>query len=195
MGKKIAYIFIALVVILAGIGLYLLNPLEKKAKSGLQVITVDTQASLFLDDEYLDESPFISRDLQPGEYELRIVPEDEQLAVYEAQIYLNRGSITVVVWKPGETYESSSGVIYELEPLSDKNQTEVSFVTTPDNSIIHFDDEEQLFSPTILKDVEPGRHEFQVNLPSYEAQENTVHAVAGHRLNINVKLARLATIE
>lgn len=195
MGKKIAYVFIVLLIILAAVGIYLINPLEKKTKSGLQVITTDIPASLFLNDEYLADSPYISRDLPPGKYELRIVPDDERLAVYETQISLNKGLIAVVIWKPGETFEKSSGVIYELEALADKNQTEISFVTTPDNSIIHFADEEQLFSPTLLKDVEPGRHQFQINLPSYEAQENTVNAVAGHRLNISVKLARLSPVE
>ncbi len=190
MGKKAAYFFAILVIILVAVGVYLINPFSNKIKSGLQVVTTGSKASLFLNDQYLDKTPYINKQIVPGEYTLRIVPDDQNLAAYETPVTLHKGSLSVVGWKPGKTVETSSGTIYELESLDNKNQTEISFVTIPDNAIIRFDDGERLFAPTILKNVNPGRHEFEVSLPSYETQENNLQAVAGYRLNITIILGR-----
>ena len=44
------------------------NPLAKKAKSGLQVqITNEMNASVYLNGNYVEKTPFVSRELSPGE--------------------------------------------------------------------------------------------------------------------------------
>lgn len=159
-------------------------------KSGLQVITNDIPVSLFLNEQYLDKSPYINKEIKPGKYSLKIVPEDTQFASYETNIALNKGLLTVVTWKPGQTPETSGGVIYELEPLSNKKQTEISFITIPDNTIITFDHQEPEFAPLIIDSVEPGHHEFEITLPSYETQKHTINVVEGHRLIVSAKLAK-----
>ncbi|MFZ5376689.1 MAG: SH3 domain-containing protein [Patescibacteria group bacterium] len=167
----------------------LLKPFNK-SRAGLQVITNETNVSLFLNGEYLDKAPYINRNIKPGIYTLRIQPDDTTLIPYEAQIQLSKGLLTVVTWKPGQTAEMSGGVIYELEPLPSKKQAEVSFITIPDNAIITFDNQEQQFSPLTLTDLAAGRHEYQVSLPSFETQKHTINIVAGHRLNVSIKLAK-----
>lgn len=166
------------------------NPLESKTKAGLQVITNDIPVSLFLDDQYLDKSPYINKEIKPGRYSLRIVPENTELVPYETTINLNKGLLTVVTWKPGRTAETSGGVVYEMETLSNKKQAEVSFISIPDNTIINFDNQEPQFSPLIMQSLEPGHHEFEIKLPSYETQKHTINVVEGHRLIVSVKLAK-----
>lgn len=166
-----------------------------KAKSGLQVVTEVTQsASLFLNGEYLDKTPYINKNIKPGTYSLKIQPIDKDLATYETQIKLNQGALTVVTWNPGKTPESSGGVIYELQdlPSGDKAKAEIIFTTIPDTAILTFDSQPQTFSPLTLSNIEPGNHEFEVKLPSYQTQKHTLNAVAGKRLNVTVKLAKEA---
>ncbi len=193
MGKKAAYFFLFMLILLVAAVVYLFNPFGNKIKSGLQVITHESNASLFLNDQYLDKTPYINKKILPGEYTLRIAPDDDTLAAYETQVTLNRGLLTVVIWKPGPTIETSGGVIYELEEISNRKKSEVSFVTQPDSAIIKFDNREQIFAPTILKELVPGKHDFEVTLPSYEAQQQTINLVPGHRLNIMVKLSHQTT--
>lgn len=193
MGKKVIYFFLVGFILLVAVGVYLINPFETKVKSGLQVITEGGSAALFLNDQYLDKTPYINKKIRPGQYTLRIEPDDAQLNSYETQVNLNRGLLTVVTWKLGTTPDTSGGVIYEMESLDNRKQTEVSFVTVPDNAIISFDQQEKQFSPLVIKDVEAGHHEFQVNLPSFEPQRHTINVVAGHRLNIFVKLSKSET--
>ena len=163
--------------------------LNNKNVAGLQVITNDTTSSLFLDGQYLDKTPYINKTIQPGEYTLKIQPDDQKLVPYETQISLQKNTLTVVTWKPGSRSENSGGIIYEMEEIK-SNQGELSLITIPDNSIIKFDQREQQFSPLIIKNIEPGHHQFEISLPSYEKQHHTINIIKGYRINITAKLAK-----
>ncbi len=163
--------------------------LERKNVAGLQVITSDVASSLFLDGQYLDKTPYINKTIKPGEYTLKIQPDDTQLTPYETQISLRRGALTVITWKPGDRSENSGGIIYEMEEIK-SSKGELSFITVPDNSIIRFDQGEQQFSPLVLRNIEPGHHQFEISLPSYEKQQHTINVIKGYRINITAKLAK-----
>jgi hypothetical protein len=77
------------------------NPFQGKSKAGLQVITGDIQSSLFLDGQYLEKTPYIGKDIKPGQYTLRIEPDDPTLLPYETTITLRSGLLSVVTWRPG----------------------------------------------------------------------------------------------
>lgn len=166
------------------------NPLEYKSKSGLQVITNDVASNVFINGQYLSKTPLIEKNIKPGVYHVLIQPEDAQYVAYETDITLRKGLLTVVTWKPEKRPELSSGVILEMEELSDDNKTEVSFVTIPEGAIITFDGKKE-FSPVTLSDISPGVHEFEITLPSYETQRHSLNVQAGYKMYANVKLAKL----
>lgn len=166
------------------------NPLANKAKAGLQVMTNEIPASLFLDGQYLDKSPYISKEIQPGTYSLRIQPDDSKLASYETTITLEKGLLGVVVWRPGDRPETSGGVIFEMSKLADRKRTELVVSSIPDGAIIAVDDRSKEFAPVTYTDLPPGQHEITISLPSYEAIKHTVNLVEGHRVTVTVKLAK-----
>jgi len=184
------------VIFLAGFllsGCSLKEILDLKAKAGLQVVMEETKpASLFLNDEFLDQTPYIFKDLKPGVYKLKIVPKDKTLAEYETQLTLTAGTLAVITWNPGKTPETSGGVIFELLPseTNEKSKAEINFVTIPDNVILSFDNQPQTFSPLNLTNVEPGNHELEVKLPSYQTQKLTLNAIADKKLRVTIKLAK-----
>lgn len=189
--KKNIFIFLAiLLIILVASAVYFINPFANKIKAGLQVVTQDTSASLFINDQYLDKTPLINNNIMPGNYQLQIIPDDSSLATYELPITLTRGYLTVVVWMPGPTEDTSGGVIYELEPLPNKKQTEVSIISNPDQALVTFGEFEEKFTPVLLRDVEAKDYNFEISLVSFNSQKHTVAVIPGHRLNITVKLAR-----
>jgi uncharacterized protein YgiM (DUF1202 family) len=167
------------------------NPLNKNSKSGLQVITDGSESTIFLDGQYLEKSPLINRDIKPGEYVLKIQPDDPSLVAYETNIRLRPGLLTVVTWKLAERPELSGGVVYEMEPISSKNQSEVSFITIPDGAIVELQGKDKKFTPVIIDGINPGHNEFEVSLPSYESQKHTINVVPGYRMLVNVKLAKI----
>lgn len=187
-----------LVVILGGFlfsGCQFINQImDYKSKSGLQVITDDVPSSVFLNGQYLNSTPLIEKELKPGEYIVKIAPNDSSLVPYETSILLRKGLLTVVTWKPAARSEMSGGVIYEMEPLKDSTQSEVSFVTIPAGAIVSLENKEKDFSPVVYTDVEPGNRSFEVTLPSYETQNHTINVQAGYRMVVRIKLAKLLAI-
>jgi uncharacterized protein YgiM (DUF1202 family) len=169
--------------------------LSRKTKAGLQVITNDISSSVFLDGQYLDKTPYIGKELKPGTYSLRIEPDDSSLTPHETSVTLRKGLLTVVTWKPGTRPETSGGVIYEMEPLSNKKRSELSLISLPDGVIVTVDNQGKEFTPLLIEDIEPGQHEFEVSLPSYETQKHNINVIEGHRMNITVKLAKAETAE
>lgn len=181
---------LSIVVLVFGLLFSGCNLLELKNKAGLQVITDDKPVSIFIDDHYLGVSPFITKDLKPGEYTIRIEPNDTSLATYETTINLRKGLLSVLTWKPGPTPGQSGGIIYELEKLPNNKRTELSVITIPDSAFVSIDGGEKLFTPFIETEIEQGNHEFEISLPSYDAQLHTINILKGYRLNVLVKLAK-----
>ncbi|MBD3250395.1 MAG: PEGA domain-containing protein [Candidatus Pacebacteria bacterium] len=190
MSKKIISLLLALIIIIVAAVVYFINPFGKKLKSGLQVITDGGSASLFLNDQYLDKSPYINKKIIPGDYTLKIEPDNPELVAYETPISLIQGLLTVVTWKPGSSIETSGGTIYEMAPLGKSNSNEVSFITIPDNALISIDGQEAQFAPLVVPNLKPGHHQFEVKLPSYLPQTHTFNVIDGYSLNISVKLIR-----
>jgi hypothetical protein len=166
---------------------------QKPKHSGIQVITNDIPSAVFLNGQHINTTPLNEKTVQPGEYTLKIIPENPQLAEYETTVTLREGLLTVVTWKPAERPELSGGVIYEMEPLDNRSRSEVSFVTIPDGAIISFQSRERTFSPIILTDVAAGHHEYELTLPSYETQKHTINVIPGYRMLIRAKLAKNST--
>jgi len=178
-------------IILSGITFAGCNALfDKNNKAGLQVLTNDTSAAIFLDGQYLENTPYIHKELAPGQYLLKIQPEDSSLVPYETTIQLRKGLLTVITWKPGNRPELSGGVIYELEKLGTSGKTEIAIATVPDGAVISIDNGEKEFSPLLRTDIQPGTHDISISLPSYETQSHTVNVIEGHRLNVLVTLAK-----
>lgn len=185
--KWFKYTFIIFVAII----LSACNPLNKSSKSGLQVITDGVASSAYLDGQYLEKTPFINREIKPGEYTLKLQPDDPNLYAYELKVNLRPGLLTVVTWKLAQRPELSGGVVYEMEPIQSKSKSEVSFISIPDGAIVELNGRGKEFSPVIMTDVNPGHNEFEISLPSYESQKHTINVVEGYRMLVNVKLAKV----
>lgn len=179
-----------LVVLVAGLLLSGCTFFDKPKPAGLQIVTTDQAASVFIDGQYLEKSPLIEKNLKPGEYLIKIEPDDNALAHYETPVTLKAGVITVLTWKAGPTAEMSGGVLYEMETLKDRSASEITFVTIPDGVIISFDGGEKQIAPISITNVEPGQHTFEAGLPSFESQKHTINALAGQRMIVTIKLAK-----
>ncbi len=163
---------------------------EKDA--GLQVMTEEVPATVFLNGQYVEKAPYVDKDLPAGDYSVRIQPDDPEYIPHETTVSLREGLLTVVMWKPGTRPETSSGVTYEMEPISNKKRAEISIVSIPNRAIASLDGGERSFTP-VVQEVTPGEHELRINLPSYETQSHTLNAEAGYRINVDIKLGKTDT--
>ncbi len=165
-------------------------PLAKPEKSGIRVVTNGVDSTVYLNDNYLDKTPTLNQSLSPGTYTLKIQPNDPEYVPYETTVKLHPGSLTVVTWNPSTRIEYSGGIIFEMEPIRSSNTAEISVVTIPDGAIIKLGEGDKEFAPFIFQNVQPGQHELEIMLPSYEVQQHTLDVPTGFRLLVNVKLAK-----
>lgn len=163
---------------------------RKPNVSGLQVTTDGISASVLLNGSKVGSTPYSDQNLEPGTYTVRIEPEDDEFATYETSVTLYTGTLAVMNWTLGKTPETSGGVIYEMEPLKKKKEANLSIASIPDGAIVKVDDVSEGFTPVLLKTMTVGSHRFQVTLPSYKDEEQTVNIAEGFQMNVTVKLAK-----
>lgn len=186
-------LFVVIIVFLV-IGLALLGRsqlLRKKQPAALQIIS-EPRATIFLEGKHLGQTPFEDRNLKPGEFILKLVPESEALNPFEQKIKLNPGVLTAVNRKFGESEEFSSGEILTLESLANKKLISLAIVSTPDGALVKVDGITRGFTPVSLEDISEGDHLISLSppLPGYLAKEIKARMVLGHKLIINAKLAQ-----
>jgi hypothetical protein len=193
--KRFWPLFLSIIILTVGVFLYL-NPLVKLNSAGLQVEYTgpDQYASVFLNNQYLEKAPLSEKNIQSGDYVLKIVPDDQTLAEFSTPITLTEGALTVVTYNPGPDTRQSSATIYEVEPQSDlKELGTVSFETYPENALLSFDQAPTQYTPVTIDALLPKEYSYSVSLPSYEMQENKLQVLAGHQIKITIKLAKLLT--
>lgn len=166
------------------------NFLTKEPRAGIQISTEQISCAVFLNGQYIDSTPLTRKNLKPGEYVLEIKPTDESLAPYSTTVMLRKDILTYVTWIPGETPAKSEGVLYEMEPLPNTDESEISFTSVPDGAIIQLAENPKEIAPYTFKNVPAGETEYSVSLPSYKVQKHSINVIPGYRMLISVKLSR-----
>ncbi len=189
MWKKILLILAALALLIGAIVFLFTDPFGKNSRAGLQIEYQNGSASVFLDENYLGKAPLLEEKIKSGEYILKITPDDKKLSNLNLPIYLEKNTLTIVVFNPGDSPKNSSSTVFELRKREDKKSA-VSFETYPENAFISFDEKEVNFSPLTIEDVKPGEHRFSVSLPSYEAQDHNFFILDGYETKVTINLAK-----
>jgi hypothetical protein len=187
-------VFLAIVILSAAIFLYF-NPPHSINFAGLQIeyLGPDQNASVFLDNQFLEKAPLSERNILSGDYILKIVPDDQNLAEFSTPLTLTRGTLTVVSYNPSLTSKKSSATIYEVEAASNSEKVgTISFETYPEHTLLSFNQQATQYTPVILSNLAPQEYQYRVSLPSYETQEHTLQVLAGYTIRASIKLAKLA---
>lgn len=157
-----------------------------KKPAGLEV-TTSAPATVYLADKELGKTPLKNQSISPGQYTLRLMPEDKTLAPYETTVELGSAASTVISRSFGETLLDSSG--YSLSLVPDKaSVATLSIISDPDTGSLTIDGVPSGFTPLSKREVSPGNHEVIVGTPGFAEQKISVVAVSGFNLVISVKL-------
>lgn len=189
MWGRIALLVFSVVLLSAAIVVAIFDPFGKNNRAGLQIEYPNGQAAVFLNDSYLGQAPLVEESLQRGDYILKLVPDDKTLSSFSTPLYLEKGTLSIVVFNPGSSSKESSSTIFELRKRNDK-QSSVRFETYPENALVSFDQQAMSFSPLTIDAVKSGEHHFSVSLPSYEAQDHSFLVLEGYETKVTVNLAK-----
>ena len=157
-------------------------------KSGIQ-ITANPQVDVTLDGQNFGKTPIFQDNTKPGLYTIRMTPLDTSLDPWESKINLTSGAYTVVDRQFGKSPDQSSSYILSFEKLSDKNRTEVVFVSNPGNVTISADGSPAGFSSNPLTNLPAGDHTFTFSTPGYQEKVIRAKVQEGFRLIINIQMA------
>jgi hypothetical protein len=153
-------------------------------------VTSSPKSGVFLDGEHIGSTPYYDDKLKPGEYTIRLVPENSTTMPWEARIKLNGGILTVVSRELGETIETSSGHVLSLEPDTDKTKTSLLAVTTPEGAVINVDGEPKGFAPVAIEDVSAGDHVLVISSPGYLEKSIKARLETGYKLTASIQLSK-----
>jgi len=183
MGKIIFVIFCSLL-----LGGCTVKNLFVKIPAGLEITTTPA-STVFLNNENKGETPYINKDLKPGDYILKLVASSgDNLTPYETKLSLTSKASTIInhTFAPSEL--DASGYTLQLqEDLS--GGTFLSVISDPDTVNVTLDDKPSGFTPLSKIAITPGSHSLVATSPGYLEQTLPVNAVKGYNLIVNFKLA------
>jgi hypothetical protein len=183
MKQSIALIILTL--LLSGCSL----PFLGRNQSALQVNS-SVNASVYLNGNFVGQTPFTDDNLKPGEYTVRLVVENNPAQDWQTRVTLSPHIITVLNREFGISDEQSSNYLLQLEPIANKSIAELSIVTMPDNSIVKINNQPQGISPITVSPIPVGDQQISLAAPGYNQQIINVQTKDGFRLLVSAQLAK-----
>lgn len=168
-------------------------PFFSKDQAGLHIEANET-ATIYLDDKHVGSTTFDQQELKAGQYLLKLVSEKNPNKQWQTNIRLTSKVITVISYNFADQPDQSSYYILQLEKLANQNNSEIAFITQPDNVIITLDGQPKGLSPVTLEQITPGEHQILLSAPAHQEMTIPARSLAGYSLLINAQLARLADI-
>jgi hypothetical protein len=166
-------------------------PFFGKAKQAALQVTSTPKATVFLDGEHIGTTPFYDEKLKPGDYTIKLTPDDPEAIPWESKIHLAGGILTVVSRELASNPDQTSGYTLSLEPAADKKSVSLAVVSTPDGAVVSLDSEPKGFSPISLDNLTAGEHLLTISSPGYVEKSLKPRLVEGHKVTATVQLAKL----
>lgn len=194
---KKAVLIVVLIIVLGGVVFFGSSFLAGKGRAlgGLKV-TSTPQASIFLDAQSLGRTPFEEDKIKPGEYTLKLIPEDTTASAssWQGKIKISPRVLTYVNREMGPSDLSSAGEILSLEKIAGKT-AEIAITSIPEGAKVLFDGEEKGATSLILRNISPGDHEISLSSPGFVSRTAKVKAVSGYKLLADFQLALISSEE
>lgn len=148
------------------------------------------KSKVFVNGQFVSDTPFEKEDLIPGEYVLRVEPLDKTTGIqsWEGKVKLFSGSLTYINETLAADPVLAGSQILWLEKIPSATDGELTIVSTPDKGRVYLDGQEKGLAPILLRNLAPGDHEIRVSLEQYSDQIVQGKILAGYRLNAIVKL-------
>src|SRR6266550_5833066 len=130
--KKIVVVFVISFILALGLFLGIQYYLNIRSEKGALQVTSSPTSKVYLNDAFLGQTPLCkcqaSDMVVPGDYTVRLVPQDSSLQEFQEKITVSQGVLTVVDRKFGKNGQSEGSII-TLTPLDDKSKAQLLVVS------------------------------------------------------------------
>lgn len=190
MVRKLLFV-LAVILITAGLFLFVkvLDSFKSPGKGALQINT-NVKGKVFLNGTEIGTAPLCrcteNETLPSGTYDLRIEPEDKNLAAFSTKVKINGGVLTAVerTFLPG-AYASAS--ILTLEKINSQ-QPELVITSLPDKAIVTIDSISKGITPYQANDLSVSEHELRISKEGFQEKAMQIKMIENHRLVMEVYL-------
>lgn len=167
-----------------------LDRLNIRSQGALQVTTPDQSFSIFLDNNYLGQTPFLDERIKTGEYTLSLREVNSNQNLWQSRIQINRRSLTVVNYTYATKPEDRSSEIIFLQPHTDSGSAKLSISTLPDHVVVKINDQVQGFTPLTVDNLDPTEKRISLEAPGYISKTIQAKTIQGQHLIIQAQLGR-----
>lgn len=161
--KKVVFTSIVLVSLLIlalrFLPVSIFNLLGIQVKAGLKVISTPEQATVFIDGVEVGKTTYQNENLKVGQYKIKLVSDG---AVWQGDVGLTAGMMTVVNRELSDSPASASGEILTLQPGQG-----IIVISTPQDAVVEIDGKSYGRTPLLVSDIEPGEHTFLISHNGY----------------------------
>lgn len=188
--RKLLFI-LAVIFITSGLFLFVkvLDSFKSPGKGALQIST-NVKSKVFLNGTEIGTAPLCkcteNETIPSGIYDLRIEPEDKNLAAFSTKVKINGGVLTAVerTFLPG-AYASAS--ILTLEKTT-SSQPELIITSLPDSAIVTIDSISKGVTPFQANDLSISEHELRIGKEGFQEKTMQIKMIENHKLIIEIYL-------
>lgn len=174
-------VFISVLLLVLRFGGLISSQLFQSAnKGGLKISSVPS-AEVYINDEQVGKTPFQNESLLAGEYRIKI---GSASAVWQGQVEVTGGTLTVVNRELADNQASSSGEVLVLDSGSG-----VVITSTPTGSSVDIDGKEAGKTPLAVSSLTAGDHTFTLSHDGYLKRSIRAYLPDKLKLSLDVDLA------
>lgn len=154
--------------------------LTNKEQAGIKVLSLPSEATVFINDEEVGKTPYESTDLSVGEYNVKVQADK---AVWQGSIRLIGGTLTVINRELSPDNTAVAGEVLMLE-----KGRGVTIISYPGDAEVEIDGKAYSKTPVTVE-IEPGDHLFGISKVGYLKRSIRAYAPEQYNLTINTDLA------
>lgn len=154
--------------------------LMRNDKAGIRVLSVPSEAKVFLNGEEVGKTSYETSDLKPGEYLVKVVLGD---ASWEGRVRLNRSTLSVVNRDLTKDITTSAGEVLTLN-----KGIGLTIISSPAEAEVEVNGKFYGKTPTAV-DVPSGEHTIVLSKGSYLKRSIKSYLSPEYNLTISVDLA------
>jgi hypothetical protein len=163
---------------------------QKSGRGALQVTSIP-KSKVYVNGKLVGQTPLCQCEgaqmLRVGDYTIRLVPQEGDFSPFEQKVTIYKSVMTVVDRTFGQG-AFAEGLIMTLNPISDKNISQLFAITFPDKTEAFLDNSPVGTTPLDLKSVTDSDHELMFKKDGYKDKTIRVKTAKGFKLSAIVYL-------
>jgi hypothetical protein len=185
-------LFLTPFLVLAIIFLVVVLFINRDNGKGAFQVSSNQVSQVFLNSRYVGNTPLCLCDLpkliKNGDYDVKLTPTSTGYKSMQQKVTIYDGVLTFLDTTFDKNSAASSQSLITLEPIEDKNDSQILIVSFPDKAQVYLDSVYKGNTPILLKRITASDHEIKILKDGYGSKDLRIKTILGKRLNATITL-------